>query len=108
MLRRYGAVRSRLGGYMRTPRRSITRLCLPGGLMCAALLLSACQSPNPMSTLDVSGDHALRIYDLLVPIFWMALGVFVVVEGLLVYAVWRFRRRPNSGIPAQIHGNTRI
>jgi cytochrome c oxidase subunit II len=33
----------------------------------------------------------------------------VVVEGLLVYSVFRFRQRTeNDAIPAQIHGNTRI
>jgi cytochrome c oxidase subunit 2 len=37
------------------------------------------------------------------------LGVFVVVEGLLVYSVYRFRQRSESDpMPAQIHGNTRI
>jgi cytochrome c oxidase subunit 2 len=45
----------------------------------------------------------------MVPIFWAALGVFVVVEGILLYSVLRFRQRSeNEAIPAQIHGNTRI
>jgi cytochrome c oxidase subunit 2 len=35
----------------------------------------------------------------------MAAIVFVVVEGLLIYSVVRYRRRPEDGIPLQIHGN---
>ncbi len=71
-----------------------------------ALLLAACGGPQ--STMEPFGDHAQRIYDLLIPIAWMALGVFIVVEGLLLYTVIRFRRKSNSAIPAQIHGNTQV
>jgi cytochrome c oxidase subunit 2 len=78
-------------------------------LVCASLVLAACGENLPATTTYPTGDHAQRIYDLLVPIFWAALGVFVVVEGLLVYSVYRFRQRSaNDAMPAQIHGNTRI
>lgn len=72
------------------------------------LILSACGPELPATTLTPQGSHAQRIYDLMIPIFWAALAVFVVVEGLLVYSVVRFRRRADSSIPAQVHGNTRI
>ncbi len=84
------------------------RLLLFIALIAAALILSACGENLPATTLYPEGTHARRVYDLLIPIFWAALGVFVVVEGLLVYSVVRFRQRPDSGIPTQIHGNTRI
>jgi cytochrome c oxidase subunit 2 len=78
-------------------------------LICASLVLAACGENLPATTTYPAGDHAQRIYDLLVPIFWAALGVFVVVEGLLVYSVFRFRQRSESdAMPVQIHGNTRI
>jgi cytochrome c oxidase subunit II len=77
-------------------------------LICVALVLAACGENLPATTLDPRGNHAQRIYDLLVPLLWAALAVFVVVEGLLIYAVVRFRRRPDAAIPAQIHGNTRL
>lgn len=78
-------------------------------LVGALLLLAACGENLPATTTYPAGDHAQRIYDLMVPVFWAALGVFVVVEGLLVYSVLRFRQRSESdAIPAQIHGNTRI
>jgi cytochrome c oxidase subunit 2 len=78
-------------------------------LVCGSLVLAACGENLPATTTYPAGDHAQRIYDLMVPVFWAALGVFVVVEGLLVYSVYRFRQRSESDpMPAQIHGNTRI
>lgn len=47
--------------------------------------------------------------DLFTKVFWAALVVFVLVEGLLLYALIRFRRRkggPQEG--PHIHGNTRM
>ncbi|HNP85613.1 MAG: cytochrome c oxidase subunit II [Chloroflexi bacterium SZAS-1] len=83
----------------------IATVCLVG----IALLLSACGQDLPASTLHPAGDYGQRVYDLMVPVFWAALGVFVVVEGILIYSVFRFRQRSeNDAIPAQIHGNTRI
>ena len=88
--------------FLRLPGISLT-------LIGAALLLAACGENLPATTTYPYGDHAQRIYDLLVPVFWAALAVFVVVEGVLLYSVIRFRQRSaNDPIPAQIHGNTRI
>jgi cytochrome c oxidase subunit 2 len=39
----------------------------------------------------------------------IAIVVFVIVEGLLLYSAWRFRKRANDPLePVQIHGNTRL
>lgn len=93
---------------MRTRPRILLRLVGFALLIVSAFALAACTN-TPANTYDPYGDHARRIYDLLIPIWWMALGVFVVVQGMLVYAVWRFRRRPGStAMPAQVHGNTQI
>jgi cytochrome c oxidase subunit 2 len=93
---------------MRTPRRPYVRRVRAALSLLVLLSLAACAGPEARQTTVITeGDHAARIYELLVPIFWMAIGVFVVVEGLLVYTVWRFRRRSNA-LPAQIHGNTQI
>lgn len=83
-------------------------LVVPLSLVAMALL-SACGQNLPATTTHPVGDYAQRVYELMVPVFWAALGVFVVVEGILLYAVLRFRQRSESdAIPAQIHGNTRI
>ncbi len=42
-------------------------------------------------------------------ILWMAVGVFVVVEGLLLYNIIRFRaRKSDDSIPPQIHGHNTL
>ncbi|HMO55998.1 MAG TPA: cytochrome c oxidase subunit II [Roseiflexaceae bacterium] len=92
---------------MRTRHRPLGRQLRIALITIAALVLAGC-STLPATTLDTYGDQARRIYDLLIPIAWMALAVFIVVEGILLYTVIRYRRRPDSGIPAQVHGNTRV
>ena len=84
------------------------RWLLLAAVLLVPLLLAACGENLPATTTHPAGTHAQRIYELLVPIFWVALAVFVVVESLLIYSVVRFRQRPDSGIPTQIHGNTTI
>jgi cytochrome c oxidase subunit II len=56
----------------------------------------------PLSDYARIGDH---IQD---QTFYWAAGVFVLVEGALLYAIFRFRGRPDDPEPEQIHGNTTI
>ena len=72
------------------------------------LLIIACNPDSPQSTFDARGPVAQSQLLLYWIIFWIALVVFVVVGGGLLYAVIRFRRRPGQGIPDQAHGNTKL
>lgn len=73
----------------------------------AAMVLAACGAREaPQTMFAPSGSNSREIYDLFWPIFWMAIAVFVVVEGFLIYSIMRYRRRTSDGIPLQIHGNT--
>ncbi len=74
----------------------------------AAALLVACSADLPQNTLAPAGENARIISDLFAWIFWWALGVFVVVEALLVYTVIRFRRRSEQALPPQTHGHTQL
>jgi cytochrome c oxidase subunit 2 len=89
--------------------RSRVRLkpaALVGGL---ALLLSACARTNiPQDTFNAAGPAARREAHLFWIVFWIAVVVFVLVEGVLVLALYRFRHRPGRGTPVQVHGNTRL
>ena len=78
------------------------------GLSVAALLaLISCTPSHPQSTFDTAGPVAEKQKIMFYIIFWAAVFVFVVVEGILLYAVIRFRRRPGRAeMPAQTHGNT--
>jgi cytochrome c oxidase subunit II len=79
-------------------------------LLCAlALALAACNPERyPQTALLPLSDFA-RIGDSVQDqTFYWALGVFILVEGALLYAVFRFRGRPEDPEPSQIHGNTTI
>jgi cytochrome c oxidase subunit II len=75
---------------LRTFRR---RLGLTLGIL-LGLLAAGCDSP---SVLLPASPQAQAIYDLLLLLFAVSVVVFVVVEGLLIYAVIRFSRRPGKG-----------
>lgn len=38
----------------------------------------------------------------------MAVAIFILVEGLLIFAIIRYRRRSDSEMPEQVHGNNRL
>lgn len=78
-------------------------------LVLLALVVAGCNPERypqtallPLSDYAKIGDH---LQDL--TFFW-AVGVFVLVEGALLYAIFRFRGRPDDAEPPQIHGNTTI
>ncbi len=92
------------------PRKTaLRRLAWLIPLALLVLLASACASSDPQSTFGPEGPVADRQLSLFILIFWIAVAVFVLVEGFLIYSVIRFRHRPEqSGLPPQIHGNTRL
>ncbi len=82
---------------------------LPFLLLAAALLLMAgCATDVPQNTFDPAGDVAEEQRDLFNLVLWPAVAILVIVEGLLVIAVLRFRRRGDEPPPKQVHGNTRL
>ena len=88
---------------VRRPLRLVIALCL------LTLVLAGCGSEHyPQTTLHPRGDFARIADDLLdVTVKW-ALVVFVLVEGILIYAIFRFRGKPNDPEPHQTHGNTTV
>jgi cytochrome c oxidase subunit II len=51
--------------------------------------------------------NADQIHSLYKIVLYIAILVFVVVEGALFYSLWRFRAKKGA-VAAQIHGNTRL
>ncbi len=96
----------RTGGVRRTVVRLQKNKALLGPLLGSALVLAGCADGS--NVLQPAGEGAAIIANLWWVIFWMAVGVGVVVEGLIVFAMIRFRHKPNDPLPAQIEGNTRI
>ena len=72
------------------------------------ILASACAENYPQTTLNPRSDITRLIDQLFRTTFWWAVVVFVLVEGALVYALWRFRAKPNDPEPVQSHGNTTL
>jgi len=98
-------VEKRREGGMTARARSRLLIALSAGLV---FLLVACGGGLPQNTLEPAGPTSRTIDRLFDPVFWIAVAVFVVVEGLLVYAVIRFRHRPGAAVPVQVHGNRRM
>lgn len=68
-----------------------------------AFSLSACQAAT---TLPPATDEAVQITNLYNLILVVALFVFVLVEGLIIWSVIRYRRKKTDrALPAQTHGN---
>ena len=80
------------------------------GLVALAFLLGACASDAPQDSLDPAGPEARTIDNLFGPVVLAAAVVFVLVQGLIIYAVVKFRRRDDDDgeLPDQVHGNTRL
>jgi cytochrome c oxidase subunit 2 len=79
-------------------------------LLCGlGLILAGCSPEHyPQTTLKPLSDFAKIGDDIQTTTFWWALGVFILVEGALVYAIFRFRGKPGDPEPKQIHGNTTV
>jgi len=96
--------------------RMVLRVRSPRGLSLAtmaafattALFLTGCAATDPMNALQPFGEAARMEVNLFNLIFAIAAVVFVLVEALLIYAVFRYRSRPNDGIPHQTHGHNTL
>ncbi|MGH2755582.1 MAG: cytochrome c oxidase subunit II, partial [Actinomycetota bacterium] len=91
---------------MNAPKARKTRLFATLALL--AVVAVACESNAPQDFLNEQGGNAAREADRLWDItFWIAVAVFVLVEGALVFTLLKFRQRPGREA-AQFHGNTKL
>jgi cytochrome c oxidase subunit 2 len=79
------------------------------GLLALALLLAACAPHATQDPLKPAGPTARAEKNLFVPVFWVAVAVFVIVQGAILFIVIRYRhRKGHDRMPRQTHGNTRL
>lgn len=94
-------------------RSSVTIASLSVAVLGVAALLAGCspqagnpdQPPGlfPVTPVTEAGQATSNLYDI---IFWIAVIVFVLVEGLLIYITLAFRRRrTDTELPKQTHGS---
>lgn len=72
------------------------------------LTLAACSQDYPNSTFHTNTEFNAAIDHLWNRLLFLGTLVFVLIEGLLIYAVFRYRRRANSPAPKQVHGNATL
>jgi cytochrome c oxidase subunit II len=92
-----------------TLRPSTRRRRLPlVAVLALALGLAGCAGEQ--SAMSPAGPYAQEPHDLIIIVMVIALVVFVLVQGLIIYSVWRFRERKDDdgSLPEQVHGNTRL
>jgi cytochrome c oxidase subunit 2 len=76
-------------------------------LTAAVLLLGACAENAPQDYLEAEGPNAAKADRLWNIVFPIAAVIFFIVEGLLIFAVVKFRHREGR-TAAQFHGNTKV
>ena len=91
-------------------RRTLRTVMRIGLLVGAAVVLAACAGQDlPQDTLAPEGPVARKQDGLWNLVFFVAVGVFVIVEGALVLLLLRFRAKPTDvEPPKQTHGNTKL
>jgi len=93
-----------------TPRRRTLRPIVLLVLLQLVLFGTGCAwlFPNtPMTTVHPTTEVTRWIQSVYELTTWWVVGIFVVVEGIAIYAALRFRRKePDSELPIQTHGNT--
>jgi cytochrome c oxidase subunit II len=71
------------------------------------LVALACAENAPQDALDPAGEYAREPDKLWNLVFYIAVAIFIIVEAVLVYAVVKFRHKPDRHA-AQFHGNTKL
>jgi len=89
-------------------RESLKKRSLIFGLAAALFLFASGCSKSGQSTWDALGPVAQRQLDLFNVTLWIMIIVFFLVEGVLVYAMIRYRKRPGDPKPPPLHGNNTL
>ncbi|MEI2720224.1 MAG: cytochrome c oxidase subunit II [Gemmatimonadales bacterium] len=85
-------------------RRHLPLLLL--GVVAATLTGCLDASQYPQSTLTPHGDYAEKVDWLFRITLYLATLVFIVVEAGLLWAIFKFRGKPDDAEPKQTHGST--
>jgi len=76
-----------------------------------ALAIAACGSYGkgyPNSTFNNTTEFNTEIKSLWDKLLFWGTFVFILVEGILLYTIFRFRRRSDADEPQHVHGNTAL
>ena len=85
--------------------RRLTTAALPA---VAAVALTACNTRYPNSVFTRNTEFNRDIGYLFNVLIWLGTAVFIFVESILLYAIFRYRRRSDNDRPEHVHGNTTL
>jgi cytochrome c oxidase subunit 2 len=74
----------------------------------AAVALTACNASYPNSIFHSNTEFNREVGYLFNILIWLGTAVFIFVEGILLYAIFRYRRRSENDRPEHVHGNTTL
>jgi cytochrome c oxidase subunit II len=92
---------------MNTRSSRLRRLGYTGLVLAVGLVLSSCEKNN-QNTLHPKGSVARTLNDLFTPVFWIAVVIFVLVEGAVLFFALKFKAKSDDDAPRQIHGNSKL
>jgi cytochrome c oxidase subunit 2 len=70
--------------------------------------LAACATEYPNTTFSRNTEFNRQIDDLWDLMLLLGTIVFILVEAILIYAIWRYRHREGAPEPKHVHGNTTL
>ena len=84
------------------------RLAAVGVSVVLALALAACTQEYPNTTFSPNSEFGRAIDELWDSLLFWGTIVFILVETILLFILFRFRHRPGAPEPRQVHGNTAL
>ncbi|HEY3257489.1 MAG TPA: cytochrome c oxidase subunit II, partial [Gemmatimonadaceae bacterium] len=86
----------------------LRRIASFGMMVILALTLAACEQAHPNTTFTPHSDYGRAIDFLWDRLLLLGTIVFILVEGGILYIVFRYRKREGDQRPPQTHGNVVI
>ena len=86
----------------------LRRIASFGMMVMLALTLAACEQAHPNTTFTPHSDYGRAIDFLWDRLLLLGTIVFILVEGGILYIVFRYRKREGDQRPPQTHGNVVI
>jgi cytochrome c oxidase subunit II len=73
-----------------------------------AVAVTACNAQYPNSVFTSHTENNRDVGDLFKILFYLGTFVFIFVEGILLWTIFRYRRRSENDRPKHVHGNTTL
>jgi len=86
----------------------LRRLATFGAAATLALVLGACARDYPNTTFQPHSEYGRAIDFIWNRLLLLGTLVFIFVEGVLLFVVFKYRRRSDDVVPPQTHGNTAL